>query len=87
MAADLGLEPGARQVVAERQTAFRSHTGQEMGEDNVWLTGRRQEQDALGRIIATLGQSPAAKGHPQAVRGAGAAARTDSIVHAQEKTR
>ena len=75
------------QLVAERQTAFRSRTGQEMGKGNVWLTGRRQEQDALGRIIATLGLSPAAEGRPQAVRGACAAARTDSIVYAEEKTR
>lgn len=28
------------------------HGQANMGEDNIWLTGRRQEQDALGRIIA-----------------------------------
>lgn len=50
------------QLIEERQTAFTARTGQPMGEDNVWLAGRRQEQDALGRIILKLGQTRLADG-------------------------
>lgn len=58
------------QLIEERQDAFTARTGQPMGEDNVWLAGRRQEQDALGRIILKLEQTRLADGPPQAVRGA-----------------
>ncbi|WP_164835913.1 hypothetical protein [Actinacidiphila soli] len=55
-----------------------------MGEDNIWLAGRRQEQDALGRIILKLEQTRLADGPPQAVRGAGVDARTDAITCCQD---
>ncbi|MGW4824544.1 hypothetical protein ACWEP4_37885 [Streptomyces sp. NPDC004227] len=54
-----------------------------MSEDNVWLAGRRQEQDALGRIILKLEQTCLADGLPQAVRGSGVDARTDAITRRQ----
>ena len=50
-----------------------------MGEDNIWLAGRHQERDALGRIILTLGRTRLADGTVQAVRGAGVEARTEAI--------
>jgi len=49
-----------------------------MSEDNVWLAGRRQEQDALGRIIVKLEQTRLADGSVQALHGAGTSARTDA---------
>jgi hypothetical protein len=64
------------QLIDQRQAAFRGRTGQDMGEDNVWLAGRRQEQRALDAIIATLQHTAPVDGHGPAVRGAGAAART-----------
>jgi integrase len=69
------------QLIDERRTAFATRTGCQMGEDNVWLTGRRQEQDALGRIILTLTETRTADNPAQAVRGAGVAARTDAITN------
>jgi hypothetical protein len=48
-----------------------------MGDDNVWLAGRRQEQAALGRIIVAVGTGTDEA--RQAVRGAGVAARTETI--------
>lgn len=54
------------------------------GRGNVWLAGRRQEQDALGRIILQLEQTRLADGPPQAVRGAGVDARTDAITCRQD---
>src|SRR6202158_1875045 len=68
------------QLVEERRQAFRTRTGQEMSDDNIWLAGRRQEKDALGRIIFALEETrPAGDGTVQAVRGAGVDARTDAI--------
>ncbi len=64
------------QLIDQRQAAFRARTGQDMGEDNVWLAGRRQEQHALDTIITTLQQTAPATGCGPAVRGAGTAART-----------
>ncbi len=55
-----------------------------MSEDNVWLAGRRQEQDALGRIIVKLEQTRLAAGSIQAVRGAGVSARTGAIALSRE---
>jgi len=68
-----------QQLIGERREAFRARTGQELGNDNVWLAGRRQEQDALGRIIIKLEQTRLADGTVQALRGAGVSARTDAI--------
>ncbi|MDJ0346451.1 hypothetical protein QMK19_33370 [Streptomyces sp. H10-C2] len=56
-----------------------------MSEDNVWLAGRRQEQDALGRIILKL-EATRLSEEPQAVRGAGVSARTDAITRGQERS-
>jgi integrase len=67
------------QLIDERRQAFMARTGQEMGPDNVWLAGRLQEQDALGRIILKIEQIRLGDGTVQAVRGAGVAARTDAI--------
>jgi hypothetical protein len=72
-----------QQLVGERREAFRARTGQELGDDNVWLAGRRQEQDALGRIIVKLEQARLADGTVQALRGAGVSARTDAITTSQ----
>ncbi|MDN3058985.1 hypothetical protein PH213_31500 [Streptomyces sp. SRF1] len=78
---DTGQEgPG---LIDERQNAFAARTGQPMGEDNIWLAGRRREQDALGRIILKLEQTRLADGPPQAVRGAGVEARTDAITRSE----
>jgi hypothetical protein len=55
-----------------------------MGPDNVWLAGRLQEQDALGRIILKIEQIRLGDGTVQAVRGAGVAARTDAITRDRE---
>lgn len=73
------------QLVEERRQAFRTRTGQEMSDDNIWLAGRRQEKDALGRIIIALEETrPAGDGAVQAVRGAGVDARTDAIISGRE---
>ena len=50
------------QLITQHREAFSARTGQEMGEDNVWLAGRRQEQDALGRIIVRLEHASLADG-------------------------
>jgi hypothetical protein len=68
-----------QQLIGERREAFRARTGQELGDDNVWLAGRRQEQDALGQIIVKLEQARLADGTIQALRGAGISARTNAI--------
>ena len=64
---------------------FFARTGQHLGEDNIWLAGRLQEHDALGRVIVTLEQTRLADGTIQAVRGAGVGARTDTITHTEEQ--
>jgi hypothetical protein len=51
----------------------------QMSEDNIWLAERREEHDALGRIIVKLEQTRLPDGTVQAVRGAGVAARIDAI--------
>lgn len=72
------------QLIKERRAAFQARTGQEMGDDNVWLAGRRQEHDALGRIILTLEPTRLADGTVQAVRGAGVDARIDAITEERD---
>ena len=72
------------QLIDQRRTAFEARTGQQMSEDNIWLAGRRQEQDALGRIILTLEHTRPADGTVPAVRGAGVAARIDAITDKQD---
>ena len=66
------------QLIQDRQQAFSARTGTPMGEDNIWLKGRRREAAALDAITAALGAVP---GHAQgAVRGPGTAARTDAAI-------
>jgi Phage integrase family len=67
------------QLITQRREAFRARTGQELSDDNVWLAGRRQEQHALGQIILQVEHTRLADGTLQALRGAGASARTDAI--------
>ena len=50
------------QLIDERRTAFEARTGQPMSEDNIWLAGRRQEHDALGRVILKLEHTQPADG-------------------------
>jgi len=78
-------------LIGQRQEAFRARTGTPMGEDNVWLQGRRREAASLEAIITAVqhpgtstgdgqaaGTEPGAEGATQhAVRGAGVEARTD----------
>jgi integrase len=72
------------QLIDDRREAFKTRTGQEIGDDNVWLAGRRQEHDALSRIILKLEHTRLADGTVQAIRGAGVLARTDAITDTQE---
>ena len=58
-------------LITERHATFEARTGHRMGEDNIWLAGRHQERDALGRIILTLNNTRLANGTVQAIRGAG----------------
>ncbi len=51
------------QLIDDRRATFKARTGQDMGEDNVWLAGRRQEHDALSRIILKLETHPARRRH------------------------
>jgi DNA-binding ferritin-like protein (Dps family) len=74
------------QLIGQRCAAFQARTGHQMSEDNIWLAGRRQEHDALGRIILKLEQARLADGTVQAVRGAGVAARVDSIIDNQDNS-
>jgi integrase len=63
------------ELIAQRQTAFRARTGEEMTSSNVWLEQRLTEQRALEKIIVVLRQ-PELTEHPdQAVRGPGTSAR------------
>jgi integrase len=71
------------QLIDERRTAFEARTGQQMSGDNIWLAGRRQEHDALGRVILKLEHTQPADGTVRAVRGAGVGARTDAITSEQ----
>jgi hypothetical protein len=54
---------------------------------NVWLEGRQREAAALGAIITALEAEPEApgSGSPQAVRGAGTAARADTAIARQDE--
>jgi hypothetical protein len=53
-------------LVASRQEAFNAKYGAPMGEDNVWLQGRRQEIGSLNRILLSITDIT-----DRAVRGAG----------------
>ena len=79
----LGMKKAPRRTEGpgdfERRQGFKARTGQEMSPGNVWLAGRLQEQDALGRIIVRIELTRLADGSVHALRGAGVAARTDAI--------
>lgn len=53
-------------LVAARQAAFTAKYGTPMGEDNVWLSGRRDEIDSLNRILLSIVDVT-----DQGIRGAG----------------
>ena len=53
---------GTEQLIDQRRAAFQARTGAQMSQDNIWLTGRRQEHDALGRIIVKLERTRLAQG-------------------------
>ena len=77
-------------LIDQRQQAFSARAGTPMGEDNIWLQGRRREIASLESIITTLqchpdterpgpAPGPGTIAAPRAVRGAGVAARTAQI--------
>ncbi len=66
-------------LIETRQAAFAARTGAPMGEDNVWLAGRRTEQNALHAIITEIEENPAPAGATRRVRGAGTPARNDAV--------
>ena len=53
-------------LIASRQEAFTAKYGSPMGEDNIWLQGRREEIDSLNRILLSITDIT-----DRAVRGAG----------------
>jgi integrase len=72
-------------LIDQRQQAYQARTGASLGEDNIWLQGRRREAASLDAIINTLQRDPGSAEPPtarvprQAIRGAGVAARTGQI--------
>jgi hypothetical protein len=72
------------QLIGTRQAAFTARTGTPMSEDNVWLAGRRTEQNALHAIITELEKNPGTAAEPKAVRGAGTTARTAPVTGGKE---
>ena len=69
-----------QQLIDQRSVAFQARTGHPMSQDNIWLTGRRQEHDALGRIIVKLEEVRLADGTVRALRGAGVPARIQATI-------
>jgi integrase len=74
-------------LIDTRQAAFTSKTGAPMEPGNVWLDGRQRETAALDAIITALESEPEAhgSGSPRAVRGAGTAARADTVIARQDE--
>lgn len=68
------------QLIDQRCATFQARTGHPMSKDNIWLAGRRQEHDALGRIIVKLEQVRLADGTVRALRGGGVAARVEATI-------
>ena len=64
----------------------RGPPGHQIGEDNIWLAGRHQERDALGRIMLTLRHTRLADGTVEAIRGAGVKARTEAITGKEDNS-
>jgi hypothetical protein len=77
---ELSRQQSATQhLIDQRCQAFRTRTGQDLDPNNIWLTARQQERDALTRIISALQHVPTGTGGPNAIRAAGTAARTDTL--------
>ncbi len=55
-------------LIDTRKRAFEARTGREMPDENIWLTERRKEQQALTKILAAVARPET---DTQAVRGAG----------------
>jgi len=72
------------QLIETRQAAFTARTGAPMSQDNVWLAGRRTEQNALRSITTELENNPGTAAEPKAVRGAGTTARTNPVTGGKE---
>ena len=67
------------QLITERRATFEARTGHQMSEDNIWLAGRHQERDALGRIILTLRHTRLADGTVRRYAAPASTARTEAI--------
>ena len=65
------------QLIVQRRQTFNARTGQDLSEDNVWLAGRRRNKSPRPDHRQARAD-PAADGSIQALRGAGASARTDA---------
>jgi integrase len=72
-------QAATERLIDQRCQEFRTRTGHDLDPNNIWLTARRQEHDALTRIISALHHVPTGVGGPNAIRAAGTAARTDSL--------
>jgi len=55
-----------KRLVESRQAAFTAKYGAPMGDDNIWLQGRRSEIDSLNRVLLSITDVS-----DRAVRGAG----------------
>ena len=68
-------------LIDQRQQAYQARTGVSLGEDNIWLQGRRREAASLDSIITALqhDSDAAEPATAHAVRGAGVSARTSQI--------
>jgi hypothetical protein len=61
------------QLIQTRKQAFQARSGREMPEENIWLSERHREQQALTKIIAAVTDPMADR---QAVHGAGSRGRS-----------
>ena len=80
---DLKDQDGPHRSSSSTNDALRFHQpapDSGMSKDNVWSAGRRQEHDALGRIIINLEQVRLADGTVRALRGAGVATPVESTI-------
>ncbi len=67
-------------LITRRQTQFTTRHGEPMGEDNIWLTGRLAETQALTKVLVALDQVGVHDdGRLRAVRGAGTSDRPEPI--------
>ncbi|MDH6222952.1 tyrosine-type recombinase/integrase [Streptomyces pseudovenezuelae] len=72
-------------LITRRQTQFTARHGEPMGEDNIWLAGRRAETRALTKVLVAVEQVGVQEGGSiRAVRGAGAPDRAEPSVDHRE---